>query len=117
MIILASNFSKTLQHKEILHDGGSINAERYLLFLENMLTEFERVLPRWELTIQHDNARPHMAGIVQDWLAQEHVTLLKQPAYSPDTNLMDRYLFRNYEVFRRGVNFNNTQEVDRNVEE
>lgn len=117
LIILASNFSKSLVYKEVLHDGGSINAERYLQFLENMTNEFEGTLPRWEMIIQHDNARPHVARVVQDWLAGQHVTLLKQPAYSPDTNLMDRYLFRNYETFRRGVNFNQTQDVDGNVEE
>ena len=42
------------------------------------------------------------------------MTLLKQPPYSPDTNLMDRYIFRNYETYRRGQHFSNSREVEIN---
>ncbi len=72
-----------------------------------MATEFENVLPRWEMVVQHDNARPHVARNVTEWIETQHMSLLKQPPYSPDTNLMDRFLFRNYEVFRRGHDFEN----------
>lgn len=115
MIILASNYSKSMHYLEVLHDGTSINSQRYLDFLENMATEFENVLPRWEMVVQHDNARPHVARIVTEWIEAQHMSLLKQPPYSPDTNLMDRFLFRNYEVFRKGHNFENSNEVNENV--
>ena len=117
MIIVASNYSKSFSCIEVLHDGGSINADRYLVFLENMFTTFERQLqlPRWELHLQHDNARPHVAITVRNWLAAERINLLKQPPYSPDFNLMDRYLFRSYEVYRSGVNFDNSNDVEANI--
>ena len=70
MLILASNFSKSFTYKEILHDGGSINADRYLIFLQNMFDALERQLrlSRWEVYLQHDNARPHVAILIRNWL-------------------------------------------------
>lgn len=111
LIIVASNFSKSLTYFEILHDGGSINAVRYLEFLQNMILKFQAILPAGELVIQHDNARPHVANLIRLWLEKNRVSLLKQPAYSPDTNLMDRFIFRNYECYRRGKIFSNSGEV------
>ena len=114
LIIVASNFAKSLTYFELLQDGGSVNADRYQQFLQNMIARFQGTLPAWEMTIQHDNARPHVAHLVRSWLENHHVTLLKQPPYSPDTNLMDRYIFRNYECYRRGQHFANTEEVQNN---
>ena len=78
-------------HVEILRDGGTVNAERYLTFLQNMIEQFRRELRLWQMTIQHDNARPHAAVLVQQWIASQNISLLP-----PDTNLMDRYIFRNF---------------------
>ena len=36
------------------------------------------------ITLQHDNARPHVARIVQQYLMQQHVNVLPWPARSPD---------------------------------
>ena len=114
LIILASNYSKSMHYLEVLHDGASINSQRYIDFLENMASEFESVLPRWKMVVQHINARPHVARCVTEWFEAQHMSLLKQPPYSPDTNLMDRFLFRNYEVFRRGHDFENSHEIHHN---
>ena len=100
LVIVESNFNKSLYCVEILHDSGTVNTERYLTFLQNMIEQFRPKLPPWQMTIQHDNARPHAAVLVQQWIASQNITLLPQPAYSPDTNLMDRYIFRNFETFR-----------------
>ena len=66
------------------------------------------------MILQHDNARPHVAQIVRQWLEHQHVSLLPQAPYSPDTNLMDRFIFRNYEIFRRNTNFETSQEIQQN---
>lgn len=114
MLIVASNYSKSFSYHEILRDGGTINADRYLQFLHNMFEAFQRQLglPLWEMTLQHDNAKPHFAIAVREWLTAQRVSLLLQPPYSPDYNLMDRFLFRNFEVFRHNVNFNTSNEVE-----
>ena len=117
MVLVAANYSKTFTYCEALEDGGSINADRYLIFLQNLFNAFENDvgMPRWELNLQHDNARPHVAIRVRQWFESENITLVKQPPYSPDYNLMDRMIFRNYEVYRRNINFNSANEVLLNV--
>jgi hypothetical protein len=117
MIIVAMNYAKSLVYFEVLEDGGSINAERYLVFLQRMRAEFMHKLLPWEMILQHDNARPHVAHLVHDWLEQQHISLLKQAPYSPDTNLMDRFIFRNYESFRRDKNFNDSNAMRESVME
>ena len=61
LVIVASNYANSLVYFEVLQKGDSINAERYLEFLINMVAKFQERLPQWELTIQHDNTRPHIA--------------------------------------------------------
>ena len=70
MIIVALNFSNSFSYIELLHDGGSINNDRYLLFVQNMCTALQQQenLPRWEMCLQHDNARPNIAMHVQRWI-------------------------------------------------
>ena len=36
------------------------------------------------VTLQHDNARPHVARVVNDFLTQQNVNVLPWPAVSPD---------------------------------
>jgi transposase len=36
------------------------------------------------VTFRHDNARPHVARVVRDYLTQQHVDLLPLPEVSPD---------------------------------
>ena len=36
------------------------------------------------MTFQHDNARPHVARVCQDFLANNNIVLLNWPPYSPD---------------------------------
>ena len=43
---------------------------------------------------QWDNARPHTARLVKDFLEDRGITTVFQSPYSPDFNLCDRFLFR-----------------------
>jgi len=63
------------------------------------------------MLIMHDNARPHVAHVVMDFVTAQNITLVPQPAYSPDFNLLDRFAFRNFEVFRQGEDYRNYGEV------
>ena len=64
----------------------------------------------------HDNARPHTALMTREFFANNGITLLKQPPYSPDMNLLDRYVFRNMEFDRRDQHFASKNEVERYVQ-
>lgn len=117
LVIVACNFSKTFSYFESLDDGGSVNSERYVVFLQNMVQLYEQQMPAWELKIQHDNARPHTAHIVNQWLTDRHISLVRQAPYSPDTNLMDRYVFRNFETYRQNTDFHNPAEIRQIIQE
>lgn len=96
----------------VLNRNESINSERYIRFLE------EKVLPiRRNITLMHDNARPHTSISTGNFLTENNVTLLGQAPYSPDFNLLDRYIFRNLEYARRNVAFSNRDEVVNFIQE
>ena len=59
----------------------------------------------------HDNAPPHRSLQTQAFFEQSVIRLLKQPAYSPDYNLQDRFTFRNFEVFRRDNEFQEVEDI------
>jgi hypothetical protein len=45
------------------------------------------------MILLQDNAQPHKKATVVSYLEKKGVILLKQPAYSPDFNLMDCFVF------------------------
>ncbi len=71
----------------------TINGERYLGILQNFL--LPSILLRFNneeihnVTFQDDNARPHRAIIVRNWLADQHFQTTMWPAYSPDLNIVE----------------------------
>ena len=80
---------------EVLNAGESVNSERYVAFLQNILQ-----LRRQNLTIMHDNARPHVSQLTSAFMASKNITRVHQPPYSPDMNLCDIFIFRNMEIAR-----------------
>jgi len=76
---MAANFSGDF-YFEVLH-GGTVNADRYLQFLEAVIKFFSQKLNVLvsQLSIMHDNARPHVAKIVKSWMCEKGVNWIKQP--------------------------------------
>ena len=67
------------------------------------------------MVILHDNARPHVKASVVNFLNGEAVILLKQPAYSPDFNFCDRWVFSKLENARRFRSFKSKDEINQFV--
>jgi transposase len=111
-IIVSMNYRGEYYY-EVLPRGIAINAHRYIQFLDNM----KEIRRRGKLHIMHDNARPHTAQLTQAFLQLNSIDRLPQPPYSPDMNLMDRYIFRNMEAARKGKTFNSIDEVKMFLEE
>lgn len=64
-----------------------------------------------DLLWQMDNARPHMAQVVKNYLSERQVTTLWQSPYSPDFNLCDRFLFAWLKTDLRKQSYNSHEEV------
>ena len=61
--------------------------------------------------LQMDNARPHSATITQDYLTRNGVSVVHQAPYSPDLNLLDRYVFRAIKQDLKNDVFNGPEDV------
>ena len=104
-IIVAINFRGEF-YCEVLERQETVNAARYIQFLQNLLN-----IPRRPPTIMYDNARPHKAKATEDFLIQHGIQRIPQPPYSPDVNFCDRFVFRNMEVARKNLTLNNVEEA------
>ena len=61
--------------------------------------------------LRHDNARSHVSRLSKRFLEDRGVTLVKQPPQSPDSNLLERFVFGDLENARCGINFNSEKEL------
>ena len=106
-IIVACNFRGDHIFR-VLERNEMINAQRYVDFLNDVIP----MARAGTLKIMHDNARPHTAVLTTNFFEEHRIKHIKQPPYSPDMNLLDRYVFRNLEFARRNKSFNNKEEVE-----
>jgi histone-lysine N-methyltransferase SETMAR len=68
--------------------------------------------------LQQDNARPHAAKKTRQKIEElEGIELLSHPAFSPDLEPSDYYLFRSMAQFLRGKTFQSVADVEVAVEE
>lgn len=84
---------------ELLKPGETVTGDRYrqqLIRLKRALTEKRpQYANRHESVIlQHDNARPHVAIVVKNYLEGQNWEILPHPPYSPDIAPSDYHLFR-----------------------
>ena len=113
LVIVAISFGAR-NHVEVLQHGESIDSNRYVTFLKNMHHNFSRHVDplKWEkIVLIHDNARPHCSATTAAFLHSNNVKTLKQPAYSPDFNMLDRWLFAKLDRLRENQNFTGTNDL------
>ncbi|GFV34841.1 transposable element Tc1 transposase [Trichonephila clavipes] len=73
----------------LVHIDGTLNSARYISgVLRPVALPFTRSLRN--PTLQHDNARSHVAGIERTFLDTENVRLLPWPARSPDLSPIEK---------------------------
>ena len=63
-----------------------------------------------------DNARPHASRLIQGFLADSGVQIIKQSRYSPDLNLCDRFIFRKIKSELNGVDLMDQDDVRKSVQ-
>lgn len=124
MIMVGCNF-EGLFYCKVLNRQDTIDSDEYVTFLREMFTSFstfelrqsgEAILPE-NMILYHDNARPHVSRTTKDFLATKNCILLPQPAYSPDTNILDRFVFAKMEMERSRRELNTKEEVEEFLQE
>jgi histone-lysine N-methyltransferase SETMAR len=100
-----------LIYYELVPDSRTINAEVYSQQLEKMhlvlLEKYPTLVKRKRVLLQQVYARPHTAkNILQNIEELEGIELFPHPAFSPDLEPSDYYLFRSMSQFLHGKIFN-----------
>jgi hypothetical protein len=119
MVLYAANFDG-LHFFKVMPTGVTVTAAVYIDFLQEAVASFNthqltvaRKAVRWEnAVIMHDNAPVHVAKTTTNFLESKHCRIVKQPAYSPDTNLCDRMIFPLLEMRRRSVIFDSAESIE-----
>jgi histone-lysine N-methyltransferase SETMAR len=107
---------------ELVPDGCTTNTEVYSQQLEEMdtvlLEKYPAIENRKHVLLQQDNARPHMAKKTLQKIEElEGIELLPHPAFSPDLEPSDYYLFHSMAQFLCGNKFQYVVDVEVAVEE
>jgi hypothetical protein len=111
-VICATSFCGRF-HFEVLEER-TVNSDVYITFLTEMQHKFvhERHSLSWKnMRLIQDNARPHTSRKTMDFLASKGVQVIRQPPYSPDFNLCDRWLFGVLERARNHCNFSSSSDL------
>lgn len=101
---------------ELLKPCQTITADHYLHQLKQLHENLSERRPEWgqrhdKVILQHDNARPHVARIVKDYLEEVKWEVLNHPPYSPDLAPSDFHLFRSMASGLKDTSFASATEV------
>ena len=94
--------------------GVNITAIHYNDTLDKLHTAIKNKRPGMlsrGVILLHDNARPHVAKIVQKALAHKRWEVLPHPSYSPDMSPCDFHLFGPLKKFLKGQRFDSDADV------
>lgn len=84
---------------ELLEPNETITGARYRTQLMRLNQALKQKRPQYavrhdKVILQHDNARPHVAVVVKNYLETINWEILPHPPYSPDIAPSDYHLFR-----------------------
>ena len=102
---------------ELLKPGGTINGERYrtqLIRLKRAIAEKcpEYATRREAIIFHHDNARPHVAIPVKNYLENSGWEFSPHPPYSPDLAPSDYHLFWSMQNAFTRIRFTSEQGIE-----
>ena len=99
---------------DILPNGQTINADRYISTLKKLKHALRRKRPALsddQVLLLHDNARPHTAHRTQAAIQKLGWTVLPHPPYSPDLAPSDFHLFGKLKESLRGNHYASIDDV------
>ena len=107
---------KGVIHYELLKPGQTITGDFYrqqLIRLKRAIAEKrpEYATRHESIIFHHDNARPHVAVPVKNYLENSGWEVLAHPLYSPDLAPSDYHLFRSMQNALTGIRFTSEQGI------
>lgn len=104
-------------HYELLPSGQTINAQLYRQQLIRLKQKIQAERPTYatrheSIIFHHDNARPHIAAPVKNYLENNGWEILPHPPYSPDLAPSDYHLFRSMQNALSGIRFTSVQGIE-----
>ena len=100
-------------HWKMLEKNATVNKELYIAQLHhvNEAIQLKRPHRQGQTILLHNNTRPHVAQVIKATLQELQWEVLQHLLYSPDLALTDYYLFRSLSNHRRGITFNNEEDL------
>ena len=107
---------KGVLYYELLKSGETVNGERHQIQLIRLKREIAEKHPEYAtkheaIIFHHDNARPHVAIPVTNYLEHSGWEVLPHPPYSPDLASPDYHLFRPMQNALTGIRFISEQGI------
>ena len=106
---------KGIIHKEFVPPGQTVNAAFYVEVLKCLRENVRRKRPdQWRNNtwlLHHDNAPTHAALLTRRILADNNMTVVPQPPYSPDLAPSDFFLFPKLKMKLKGRRFQTLEEM------
>ena len=115
LVMIALTANKRFSVKA-LSNGKTIDGKAYLDFVKSTGDKWRclrsrPVLLHW----QHGNARPHVKTEVSEYFTRRQVTMIRQSPYSPDLNILDRWVNEQLKKDLRLKRFTSAEEVEKEV--
>jgi len=99
--------AKGIVHHEYVPPGQTVTGKFYVQVLQRLNARVNRVRPEiknsWRL--HHDNAQAHTAAVTAAILAKLGVSVIPQPAYSPDLAPADFFFISPHKEGLEGTSF------------
>lgn len=101
---------------ELLEPGVTVTGDRYRQQLKKLKRELKDKRQEWlnrthKVILLHDNARPHIANVVKNYLNTIGWDVLPHAPYSPDLAPSDYHLFRSMQHGLSEQHFTSYEEV------
>lgn len=107
--------AKGLLHHEFVPEGETVNQYYYTDVLNRLIAKVSRkrteIWRQKSCLLLHDNARPHVAKTVTDFLKHKEIVVLPHPPYSPDLSPCDFYLFSRLKKIKKGQRLSSIDEI------
>jgi hypothetical protein len=100
---------------DILEKDVTVDSEYYIAFLKRTFHNFSRhkePLSKNNILFLQDNARPHTSVMTKAYLNKNAIKCVEQPTYSPDFNMLDRFVFRKLTSMRQNIHFESTTHLN-----